>query len=68
MDAEAECSTPRITNWTVRFDPELVQFSSLIHNLFPLPHTVRVNKSRRMRWAGNVARMGETGNSYKLFV
>jgi hypothetical protein len=25
-------------------------------------------KSRRMRWAGHVARMGEQRNSYKIFV
>jgi hypothetical protein len=25
-------------------------------------------KSRRMRWAGNVARMGETRNAYRILV
>jgi hypothetical protein len=25
-------------------------------------------KSRRMRWAGHVARMGETRNAYRIFV
>jgi hypothetical protein len=29
-----------------------------IHNLYSSPNIVRVIKSRRMRWAGHVARMG----------
>jgi hypothetical protein len=27
-----------------------------------------MTKSRRMRWAGHVARMGEKRNSYRIFV
>jgi hypothetical protein len=30
-----------------------------LHNVYSSPNIVRVNKSRRMRWAGHVARMGE---------
>ena len=30
-----------------------------LNDLYPLPNNVRVIKSRRMRWAGHVARMGE---------
>ena len=30
-----------------------------LRNLYSLPNIVRVVKSRRMRWAGHVARMGE---------
>jgi hypothetical protein len=30
-----------------------------LNDLYPLPNNVRVMKSRRMRWAGHVARMGE---------
>ena len=30
-----------------------------LNDLYPLPNIVRVIKSRRMRWAGHVARMGE---------
>jgi hypothetical protein len=30
-----------------------------LHSLFSSPNIVRVIKSRRMRWAGHVARMGE---------
>jgi hypothetical protein len=29
-----------------------------LHNLFSLPSIIRMTKSRRMRWAGHVARMG----------
>ena len=30
-----------------------------LRDLYSLPRIVRVVKSRRMRWAGHVARMGE---------
>jgi hypothetical protein len=30
-----------------------------LHDLYSSPNIVRVIKSRRMRWAGHVARMGE---------
>ena len=30
-----------------------------LSDLYSLPNIVRVVKSRRMRWAGHVARMGE---------
>jgi hypothetical protein len=29
---------------------------------------IRIIKSRRMRWAGHVTRMGEKGNAYRLLV
>jgi hypothetical protein len=29
-----------------------------LHNLYSLPSIIRMIKSRRMRWAGHVARMG----------
>jgi hypothetical protein len=32
------------------------------------PVIITVIKSRRMRWTGNVARMGEMGNVYKISV
>jgi len=32
-----------------------------LNNLYSSPNIVRVIKSRRMRWAGHVARMGEKG-------
>jgi hypothetical protein len=38
------------------------------HNLYSSPNIVRVIKSRRMRWAGHVARMGEGRGVYRVFV
>ena len=32
-----------------------------LNDMYSSPNTVRVIKSRRMRWAGHVARMGERG-------
>jgi hypothetical protein len=29
---------------------------------------IKVMKSRKMRWVGHVARMGEKGNAYRIFV
>jgi hypothetical protein len=30
-----------------------------LHNLYTSPYIIRVIKSRKMRWAGHVARMGD---------
>jgi hypothetical protein len=37
-------------------------------DLYPLPNIVRVVKSRRMRWATHVARMGEERGVYRVLV
>jgi hypothetical protein len=39
-----------------------------LHNLYSSPSIIRIIKSRRMRWAGHVARMGEKRNVYGLLV
>jgi hypothetical protein len=39
-----------------------------LHNLYTSPSIIRMIKSRRMRWAGHVFRMGEKRNAYKLLV
>jgi hypothetical protein len=39
-----------------------------LHNLYSSPSIIRIIKSRRMRWAGHVAQMGEKKNVYKLLV
>jgi hypothetical protein len=39
-----------------------------LHNLYSSPSIIRIIKSRRMRWAGHVARMGEKMNVYRLLV
>jgi hypothetical protein len=37
-----------------------------LHNLYSSPNIVRVIKSRKMRWAGHVARMGEVFTGFVL--
>jgi hypothetical protein len=37
-------------------------------DLYSSPSIIRIIKSRRMRWAGHVARMGEKRNAYRLLV
>jgi hypothetical protein len=39
-----------------------------LHNLYSSPDTIRQIKSRRMGWAGHVARMGEGRNVYRVVV
>jgi hypothetical protein len=39
-----------------------------IHNLYSSPSIIRIIKSRSMRWAGHVARMGEKKNAYRILV
>ena len=38
----------------------------LLNDLYSLPNIVRVVKSRRMRWAGHVARIGEDRGVHRL--
>ena len=37
-----------------------------LHALYSSPNIIRNIKSRRLRWAGHVARMGETRNAYRV--
>jgi len=39
-----------------------------LNDLYSSPNIVRVIKSRRMRWAGYVARMGEERGAYRAFL
>jgi hypothetical protein len=39
-----------------------------LHNLYSSPSIIRMIKSRRMRWAGHVARFGKRMNAYRIFV
>jgi hypothetical protein len=36
--------------------------------VYSSPSIIRIIKSRRMRWAGRVARMGEKRNVYRVLV
>jgi hypothetical protein len=38
------------------------------HNLYASPNTIRVIKSRRMRWAGHVGCMGELRSKCNILV
>ena len=53
--------------------PMLIKLGNALHNeelndLYCSPNFVRVIKSRRMRWAGHVARMGEERGVYRVLV
>jgi hypothetical protein len=39
-----------------------------LHNLYSSPDIIRQVKSRRIRWAGHVSRMGEERKVYKVLV
>jgi hypothetical protein len=39
-----------------------------LYNFYSSPSIIRIMKSRRMRWAGHVARMGVKGNAYRILV
>jgi hypothetical protein len=39
-----------------------------LNGLYSLPNIVRVIKSRRLRWAGHVERMGEGRDVYRVLV
>ena len=44
------------------------QHNEELNDLYSLPSIVRVIKSRRMRWAGHVARMGQRRGAYRILV
>jgi hypothetical protein len=39
-----------------------------LHNLYSSASIIRIIKSRRMRWAGHIGRMGEKKNAYRILV
>jgi hypothetical protein len=39
-----------------------------LHNLYSSPNVIRMTKSRRMRWAGHLVRMGAKRNAYRILV
>jgi hypothetical protein len=39
-----------------------------LRNLYFSPNIIRMIKSRRMRWEGHVARMGEKRNAYRILM
>jgi hypothetical protein len=43
-------------------------YNEELNSLYSLPNIVRVVKSRRMRWAGHVARMAEGRDVHRILV
>ena len=43
-----------------------VEDTEELHSLYRSPNIVRVNRSRRLRWAGHVARMEKDRSAFKL--
>jgi hypothetical protein len=39
-----------------------------LHDLYSSPSIIKIIRPKRMRWSGNVARMGEKRNAYRLSV
>jgi len=39
-----------------------------VYNLYASTNIIRVIKSKRIRWVGHVARMGEMKNAYTILV
>jgi hypothetical protein len=63
----------RNMNWEVieypAHSPHLAPYDfHLFGLLYSSPSIIRIIKSRRMRWAGHVTRMGEKRNAYRLLV
>ena len=55
-----------VTNAVILYSPSR-KYKEL-NDLYSLPNIVRVVKSRRMRWAGHVARMGEDRGVHRVLV
>ena len=43
-------------------------YNEELNDLYSSPNIVRVIKSRRMRWAGHVARMGKERGAYRVWM
>jgi hypothetical protein len=50
------------------FGPKGKLHNEELHNLYSSSSVIRIIKSRRMRWAGHVARMWEKRNAYRILV
>jgi hypothetical protein len=52
----------------MEFFIDIILKSIKLNDLHSSPNIIRVIKSRRMRWAGHVARMGEGRSAYRVLV
>jgi hypothetical protein len=58
----------RVQTYLFRLVSQIISLNYVVHNLYSSPSIIRMSKSRRMRWAGHVARKGEKRNAYKILV
>jgi hypothetical protein len=61
------CTKP-IMSITAGLLPFVTYLLTLPRNLCSSPNTVRVTKSRRMRWVKHVARIGAIRNAYRVLL
>jgi hypothetical protein len=54
--------------WHIRGEGYSRLHNEEVNDLYSLPNIVRVVKSRRMRWAGHVARVGEDRGVHRVLV
>jgi hypothetical protein len=62
------CSHTRIPKLHLLVFVLVSEHNEELRDLYSSPSIIRIIKSRRMRWAGHVARMGEKRNAYRLLV
>jgi hypothetical protein len=43
-------------------------YNEEFHNIYASPNVIRVNKSRSMRWVGQVVRIGQVRIAYNILV
>ena len=55
-------------DYTIVFTIFTIKVCNNFKDLYPSPNIVRVIKSRRMRWVGHVARLGEERGVYRVLV
>ena len=59
----------KIKAWESSLPPDcFVSRNEELNDLYSSPNIVRVIKSRRMRWAGHMARMSEERGAYRVLV
>jgi hypothetical protein len=65
-DTSSRNTPPPKSEWESSLPPDC--FVSRGSTSYALPNILRVVKSRRMRWAGHVARMGEVRGVHRVLV
>jgi hypothetical protein len=68
QNANSETFTALTISDIISLNFDFFVFQEELRNLYSSPDIIRQVKSRRMRWAGHVARMGEERKVYKVLV